>query len=91
MNIVTRLIQVIHWMSFMAANFFILLIIYGHFSGLQSFNLGEFIRVLLFVEGDNEAIYFAMLFYSAFLIIPFIRYIIFGRIGWFPWSPFRKE
>jgi len=91
MNILARLIQVIHWMSFMAANFFILLIIYGHFSGLRSFNLGEFIRVLLFVEGDNEAIYFAMLFYSAFLIMPFIRYIIFGKFGWFPWTPIRKE
>ena len=79
MNIVTRLIQVIHWMSFI-----MLLILIGII--LLAIAVEDVNN--LSIQRDEEI--FVYIACSA-ILMPFIRFIIFGRFGWFPWTPFRKE
>ena len=79
MNIVARLIQVLHWMSFI-----MLLILIGII--LLAIAV-EDVNNLSIQKDEEIFVYFA----CSAVLIPFIRYIIFGRIGWFPWTPFRKE
>ena len=78
MNILARLIKVIHW--FVLIDIFLLIV-------------GSTIYYFEFGYLDLEDLAPREFFWITWLciIIPFIRYIIFGRFGWFPWTPFRKE
>jgi hypothetical protein len=44
----------------------------------------------MFLKENGDSLYFGVPI-DLSIIMPFIRYIIFGRLGWFPWTPFRKE
>lgn len=81
-----RLIQVIHWFIYLIFIFLISIIIWD-FIEYQHFRI---INNLLSFDTSDPFHFFSTTFCLT-LIIPFIRYIIFGRIGWFPWTPFRKE
>ena len=90
MDIVARLLKVLHWMSLIP--FILLLYVI----------LDEYVLQLVIVcDPDNmirecyeRRILTAgsLMFGVPLYFIVFIsRYIIFGRFGWFPWTPFRKE
>jgi hypothetical protein len=90
MDIVARLIQVIHWIVFIPA---ILILIIGVLAFTIDSNaepLNDLIDFML-LDFDNSSETPIGIVLDCTIIMPFIRYIIFGRIGWFPWTPFRKE
>ena len=90
MDIVARLLKVLHWIAVIP--FILLLYVI----------LDEYVFQLVIVcDPDNmiRACYErrivmggSLMFGVPLYFIVFIsRYIIFGRFGWFPWTPFRKE
>ena len=90
MNIVARLVQVIHWFVFIPA---ILVLSIGLFVYIMDSNPEPFENLIefMFLDIDELAELFIGIVLDCTLIVPFIRYIIFGRFGWFPWTPIRKE
>ena len=90
MNIIARLIKVIHWFVFIPA---ILILFFGFMVSIMENNsehLTDLIDFML-LDFDNSSDTPIGIVLDCSIIIPFIRYIIFGRIGWFPWTPFRKD
>ena len=85
MNIVARFIKLIHWIVFVLFSSLILVVLPSIISGQDNI---VYIGRIITLERDAEKA--GIILYSA-LIIPFIRYIVFGKIGWFPWTPIRKE
>lgn len=90
MDIVARLLKVLHWLSVIP--FILLLYVI----------LDEYVFQLVIVcDPDNmqRACFERRITMVAslgvgvplYFIVVISRYIIFGRFGWFPWSPFRKE
>ena len=80
-----RIIELIHYICFICFSFFIILSIWDIFFLEDS--VGGYSKLFL-LQGDNKWVGISIWIY---IFMPFIRYIIFRRIGWFPWSPFRKE
>ena len=85
MDIVARFIKVIHWIVFVLFSSLILVALPSIISGQD--NIVYIGRIITLEEDAEKA---GIILYSE-LIIPFIRYIVFGKIGWFPWTPIRKE
>ena len=85
MNIIARFTKLIHWIVFVLFSSLILVVLPSIISGQDNI---VYIGRIITLEGDAEKA--GIILYSA-LIIPFIRYIVFGKIGWFPWTPIRKE
>jgi hypothetical protein len=90
MNIVARLVQVIHWFVFIPA---ILVLSIGLFVYIIDSDpeLFESLIEWMFLDTRNLEQLFMGIVLDCTLIVPFIRYIIFGKFGWFPWTPIRKE
>ena len=85
-----RLIQVIHWIVFIPA---ILILIIGVLAFTIDSNAEPLIDLIDFMllDFDNSSDTPIGIVLDCTIVMPFIRYIIFGRIGWFPWTPIRKE
>ena len=90
MDIVARLLKVLHWLVFIPA---ILILIIGVLEFIIDSNAEPLIDLIDFMllDFDNSSDTPIGIVLDCSIIIPFIRYILFGRFGWFPWTPFRKE
>ena len=82
-----RIIELIHYFCFICFSFFIILSIWDIFFIENS--VGGYSKMFL-LQGNGDAKFMGTTFYI-YIFMPFIRYIIFGRLGWFPWSSFRKD
>ena len=85
MYIIARFIKVIHWIVFVLFSSLILVVLPSIISGQDNI---VYIGRIITLERDAEKA--GIILYSV-LIIPFIRYIVFGKIGWFPWTDMRTE
>jgi hypothetical protein len=86
-----RLIQVIHWFVFIIAILYLSTLLIILIIENEPKFLGQLIEYMLFIDIGNMIQIFLGIVFDCTIIMPFIRFIIFGRFGWFPWSPFRKE
>ena len=91
MNILARLIKVIHWFVFIIAILWLSAVLLILIIENEPKFLGQIIEHMFFINTDGLSEIFIGIVFDCTIIIPFVRYIIFGRFGWFPWSPFRKE
>ena len=80
-----RLIQVIHWFLLVLS---IMILSLGIIKSNTFFD--DLIEIMFFIDTYGLSIWGGIIL-DCTIIMPFIRYIIFGRFGWFPWTPFRKE
>ena len=85
-----RLIQVIHWIIFIYTSFTILIVLVNILAGEDVADILSQVLQGMFLIENADSLYMGVPI-DLSIIMPFIRYIIFGRLGWFPWSPFRKE
>ena len=90
MNIVTRLLKVLHWIIFIYTSFIILGVLAYILTGADVADILEEVAQGMFLIENADSLYMGVPI-DLSIIMPFIRFIIFGRIGWFPWTPFRKE
>ena len=90
MNILSRLLKVLHWIIFIYTSFTILFVLVNILAGEHVGDILSQVLQGMFLIENADSLYMGVPI-DLSIIIPFIRYIIFGRIGWFPWTPFRKE
>ena len=81
-----RIIEFVHYICFICFSFFIILSIWDIFF-LEDDSLRGYDKFFTLQGDDNWVAIFIWLY----IFMPFIRYIIFGRLGWFPWTPFEKD
>jgi hypothetical protein len=94
MNIIVRLIQVIHWFVLLIT-LITILATWGAMPTETNWSTSEWMienisEYMIFYDDEFFPI-LAGVSIDLIILMPFIRYIIFGRFGWFPWTPFRKE
>ena len=90
MNILSRLLKVLHWIIFIYTSFIILVVLVNILTGADIEDILEEVAQGMFLIENADSLYLGVPI-DLSIIMPFIRYIIFGRIGWFPWTPFRKD
>ena len=90
MNILSRLLKVLHWIIFIYTSFIILVVLVNILTGADIEDILEKVAQGMFLIENADSLYLGVSI-DLSIIMPFIRYIIFGRFGWFPWTPFRKE
>ena len=88
MDIVARLLKVLHWIALIP---FILLIFVILDESL--FKLVCDPNIMISECYGRRTITAVLLLFGVplYFIVFISRYIIFGRVGWFPWTPFRKD
>lgn len=93
MNFVSKLIKILHWICFVQS--MLVLLVYGFWAIIDEPNL--LFRALTFdyspiFEGiplnQTKKVTYSSIYWS--LIMSCIRFIIFKRFAWFPWTPLRK-
>ena len=90
MNILSRLLKVLHWIIFIITSFIILVVLVNILTGADIEDILEKVAQGMFLIENADSLYLGVSI-DLSIIMPFIRYIIFGRFGWFPWTPFRKD
>ena len=90
MNILSRLLKVLHWIIFIYTSFIILVVLVNILAGADIEDILEKVAQGMFLIENADSLYLGVPI-DLSIIMPFIRYIIFGRVGWFPWTPFRKD
>ena len=90
MNILSRLLKVLHWIIFIYTSFIILVVLVNILAGADIEDILEKVAQGMFLIENADSLYLGVSI-DLSIIMPFIRYIIFGRFGWFPWTPFRKD
>ena len=90
MNILSRLLKVLHWIIFIYTSFIILVVLVNILAGADIEDILEKVAQGMFLIENADSLYMGVPI-DLSIIMPFIRYIIFGRFGWFPWTPFRKD
>ena len=95
MNFVSKLIKILHWVCFVQC--ILVLLTYGLFAVIFTDEPNLLFRALTFdyspiFEGiplnSTKKVTYSSIYWS--LIISCIRFIIFKRFAWFPWTPLRK-
>ena len=90
MDILARFTQVIHWIIFIYTSCTILFVLAYILAGADVADILEEVAQGMFLIENADSLYMGVPI-DLSIIMPFIRFIIFGRLGWFPWTPFRKE
>ena len=81
MNIIIKLIQIIHW-SALAIVALCLLVAFSD-NNLPQVTFMIF-NSLIFKGGSHPTELIVSISFYLLILIPFLKYLIFGKIGWFP-------